>query len=198
MIYSLGRSLVLFTPPKCAANSLHDLLTTQGCMSVIGPQLDGGVDIHTTVLPWDVYDRREQYTFAVAVRHPYERAASLFGHYKAYWPAPHLSFLAFLRELVVAPRFAFFHSTISSMLQPVEQPLDGRPPIQVTKYVRVETLAADLRALGFDVPAAMPHVNRSEHRGRWEYCAESMRLVDQWALHDFRRFGYERGISGLA
>jgi hypothetical protein len=196
MLYSHARSLVLFTPPKCASNTLHDLLTTQGCMSVIGPQLDGGVDIHTTVLPWDVYARREEYSFVVAVRHPYTRAESLYGHYRAHWPAPHLSFLDFLRQLVLAPRYGFFHSTISSMLQPVEQPLDGRPPIRASKLVRVESLAADLRALGFTVPSELPRANRSEHRGLGEHCAESMRLVDLWAHHDFQRFGYQKGLAG--
>ena len=197
MIYSLGRSLVLFTPPKCASNTLHDLLTLQGCMSVIGPQLDGGVDIHTTVLPWDVFARREQYVFAVAARHPYTRVASLYGHYRAHWPAPHLSFRDFLRQLVLAPRYAFFHSTISAMLQVVEQPLDGKAPIRVTKVVRVESLGDDLRDLGFTVPTPLPKANRSEHRGLAEYDAETMQLVDLWAHHDFQRFGYTKGIAGL-
>jgi hypothetical protein len=198
LIYSLARGLVLFTPPKCAANTLHDLLVTQGCQTVLGPQLDGGVDIHTTVLPWDVYARLGAYTFAVSVRHPYERAASLYGHYRRFWQTPHLPFLDFLRQFVVAPRFAFFHSTISAMLQPVEQPLDGRPPLRAARVVRVESLAADLRALGFTVPDPMPRSNRSENRGRAEFCAEAMRLVDAWAWHDFQRFGYRPGIDGLA
>ncbi len=197
MIYSLDRLLVLFTPPKCASNTLHELLTKQSCMSVIGPQLDGGVDIHTTVLPWDVWSRLDRYTFAVSVRNPYTRAASLYGHYKQYWPEPHLSFVDFLRQLVVAARFGFFNATITSMLQPVEAPLGGHPPIQVSHYVRVESLSEDLRALGFDVPAELPRINSSNNRGLEEFTPESKKLVDMWSLYDFSRFGYQQVIPHL-
>lgn len=190
MIYSLDRMLVLFTPPKCASNTLHELLTRQSCMSVIGPQMDGGVDIHTTVMPWDVWSRLDRYTFAVSIRHPYTRAASLYGHYKQYWPAPHLSFVDFLRQLVLAPRWAFFNTTITSMLTPVESPFDGRPPIQISHYVRVESLSQDLRALGFDVPADLPKHNSSDNRGLEEFTPESKQLVDLWSHYDFQRFGY--------
>jgi hypothetical protein len=197
MIYSLDRLLVLFTPPKCASNTLHELLTKQSCMSVIGPQMDGGVDIHTTALPWDVWSRLESYTFAVSIRHPYTRAASLYGHYKQYWPAPHLSFVDFLRQLVLAPRWGFFNATITSMLQPVETPFDGRPPIQVSHYVRVESLSQDLRALGFDVPADLPKHNSSDNRGFDEFTPESKQLVDLWSFYDFSRFGYQQVIPHL-
>ena len=194
MIYSLPRSLVLFTPPKCASNTLHEVLTRQSCMSVIGPQFNGGVDIHTVVLPWDVTARLPDYTFAVSVRHPYTRVASLYGHYCRYWPSPHLSFIEFLRKLVVAPRFAFFNMTIAAMLEPLEQPLDGKPAIRVTRYVRVEHLAQDLRELGFDVPDELPRHHASVHRGLEEYTPEAVQLVDQWAYHDFQRFGYAQGF----
>jgi hypothetical protein len=197
MIYSLDRLLVLFTPPKCASNTLHEILTKQSCMSVIGPQMDGGVDIHTTVLPWDVWSRRDSYTFAVSIRHPYTRAASLYGHYKQYWPAPHLSFVDFLRQLVLAPRWGFFNATITSMLTPVESPFDGRPPIQVSHYVRVESLSQDLRALGFDVPADLPKYNNSDNRGLDEFTPESKELVDLWSHYDFQRFGYQPVIPQL-
>ncbi len=197
MIYSLDRLLVLFTPPKCASNTLHELLTKQSCMSIIGPQLDGGVDIHTTVMPWDVWSRLESYTFAVSIRHPYTRAASLYGHYKQYWPVPHLSFVDFLRQMVLAPRWGFFNATITSMLTPVESPFDGRPPIQVTHYVRVESLAQDLRALGFDVPDDLPRFNSSDNRGFDEFTPESKELVDLWSFYDFARFGYQPVIPHL-
>jgi hypothetical protein len=197
MIYSLERLLVIFTPPKCASNTLHELLTKQSCMSIIGPQMDGGVDIHTTVLPWDVWARREGYTFAVGIRHPYTRAASLYGHYKQYWPQPHLSFVDFLRQLVLAPRWAFFNTTITSMIQPVETPFDGRPSIPITRYVRVEHLSEDLRALGFDVPSELPKYNSSVNRGLEEFTPEAKQLVDLWSHYDFERFGYERVIPHL-
>lgn len=197
MIYSLDRMLVLFTPPKCASNTLHELLTKQSCMSVIGPQMDGGVDIHTTVLPWDVWSRLEDYTFVVSIRNPYTRTASLYGHYKQYWPTPHLTFVDFLRQLVLAPRFSFFNTTISSMLQPVEGPLDGRPPIPITNYVRVENLSEDLSALGFDVPVDLPKINSSDNLGFEEFTSESKDLVDLWSYYDFSRFGYQQEIPHL-
>ena len=197
MIYSLERTLVIFTPPKCASNTLHEVLTRQSCMSVIGPQMDGGVDIHTTILPWDVWSRKDDYTFAVSTRHPYTRAASLYGHYKQYWPLPHLSFIEFLKQIVLAPRWAFFNTTIASMLQPVEAPVDGRPPITINRFVRVEHLSEDLLSLGFDVPTKMPTHNASSNQGLDEYTLESKQLVDLWAHYDFDRFGYKREIPQL-
>jgi hypothetical protein len=110
---------------------------------------------------------------------------------------PHLSFVDFLRQLVLAPRWAFFNTTITSMLTSVESPFDGRPPIQVSRYVRVESLSQDLRALGFDVPADLPKYNSSDNRGFEEFTPESKELVDLWSHYDFARFGYQQVIPHL-
>ena len=197
MIFSLQHRLVLFTPPKCASNTIHDLLCQRSCKCVIGPQLDGGTDIHTTVLPWEVWNRLDEFTFAVSVRSPYTRAASLYGHYKLYWPAPHLPFVGFLERFVLAPRYGFFNATIASMIEPIESPLDGRRPIRVTRHVRVEALVEDLIALGFELPRELPRLHVSVHRGLEEFTMESKQLVDLWSRHDFERFGYATDIPRL-
>jgi hypothetical protein len=197
MIFSLEKRVVLFTPPKCAANTLHEVLCRDGCKCVIGPQFDGGTDIHTTSMPWEVWDRPDEFTFAVSVRNPFTRAASLFGHYKGYWPKPHLRFEEFLEQFVVAPRFTFFNATIASFLRSVEAPLDGRRRIAVTACVRVESLVADLARLGFEVPGQLPVRHRSENAGMAEHSQRSKSLVELWAYHDFERFGYARRIPGL-
>lgn len=190
MILSLEQRVVLLTPPKCATVTLHDVFGRAGCQCVLGPQFDGGVGEHTTMLPWDVWSIIDEFTFAVVTRHPYTRTQSMYGHYRRYWPSPHLDFTEFLERIVVAPRYLFFNATISSFLAPLEDPMDGHPPVQVTEAVRVESLIADLGRLGLNVPDALPEHHRSDGAGTPSHTRATKRLVDLWARHDFDRFGY--------
>lgn len=186
---------MILTPPKCGTNTLHAVLPAHGARIVYGPQFDGNVGEHTAVWEFDVWSRLASYRFAVAIRHPYTRALSLFGHYLAYWPAPHLEFRDFLEQIVVAPRFPFFNSTISAFLFQVESPFDGRRPVAVTEVVRVESMAADLRRLGFPVSEPLPTAHALPNPGLGAYTPPAKALVDLWARHDFDRFGYARDLA---
>lgn len=195
MLFSEHKRIVLFTPPKCGTLMLHRVLTQRGCKAVLAPQFDGGVGEHTTLLPFDVWRDVDRWTFAVAVRNPYTRALSLYGHYKRYWQQAELEFPAFLRRIVLAPRHLFFNATISALLTPAERPLDGRRPIRVSATVRLEHAVADLRGLGFDVPDELPRVHALGPRSLDEYVGDAQELVELWAAHDFERFGYERSLD---
>jgi hypothetical protein len=195
MLVDLERRLVLFTPPKCGAMTLHEVLPRHGAQPVLGPQFDGGVGEHTTLLPYDVWRDVDRYRFVVATRNPYTRVASLFGHYRRYWSSPHLPFQEFVERIVVAPRHLFFNATVASILEPVENPLDGRRPLRVDAFVRLETLSDDVRRLGYSIAGDLPRVHALPHRGLDEYSPRAQELVESWARHDFDRFGYPRELA---
>jgi hypothetical protein len=195
MLICPERRLILITPPKCGTNTLHAVLPPLGCRIVFGPQFDGNVGEHTTVWEYDVWRDLDSYRFAVATRHPYARALSLYGHYLHYWAAPCLGFEDFLEQIVVASKHAFFNATISSILTRVEDPIDGRRPIRVTEAVRIEHLAADLKKLGFAVSEPLPRVHALPNPGRAAYTPAAKALVDLWARYDFDRFGYARDLN---
>jgi hypothetical protein len=198
MLIDFERRIVLFTPPKCGTMTLHEVLPRFGAKAVLGPQFDSGVGEHTTLLPFDVWNAIESFRLVVATRNPYTRAASLFGHYRRYKPPPHLAFQDFVEQFVVAPRHLFFNATIAAILEPVESPLDGRRPLRVDAFVRLEALADDLRRLGYDAGGALPRVHALEHRGLAEYTPVAQRHVETWARHDFDRFGYSRDLARAA
>jgi len=195
MLFCPKRRILLFTPPKCGTNTLHAVLPPLGCRSVYGPQFDGNVGEHTTVWESDVWRDLDSYKFAVATRHPFARAASLYGHYRHYWRSPHLGFDDFLEQIVIAPKYAFFNATISSILHGIEEPIDGRRPIKVTEIVRLEHLAADLQKLGFAVADPLPRAHALPNPGIAAYTPAAKRLVELWARHDFDRFGYARDLA---
>lgn len=198
MLVDLERRIVVFTPPKCGTMTLHDVLPRFGAKAVLGPQFDAGVGEHSTLLPFDVWSAIDRFRLVVATRNPYTRAASLFGHYRHYWAPPHLAFPDFVEQIVVAPRHLFFNATIASILAPVESPLDGRRPLRVDAFVRLEALADDLRRLGYDAGGALPRVHALEHRGVAEYTPDAQRRIEAWARHDFDRFGYSRELARAA
>jgi hypothetical protein len=195
MLVDSERGIVLFTPPKCATMTLHEVLPRFGAKTVQGPQFDGGVGEHTTLLTNDVWSAIDRFQFVVATRNPYTRAASLYGHYRRYWAPPHLAFPDFVEQIVVAPRYLFFNATLASLLEPIEHPLDGRRALRVDRFVRLETLAADLRSLGYDVAGDLPRVHALAHRGLAEYTPRARQLVETWARHDFERFSYSRELA---
>jgi hypothetical protein len=198
MLVDLERRIVLFTPPKCGTLTLHEVLPRFGAKPILGPQFDTDVGEHTTLLPHDVWREVDRFRFVVATRNPYTRAASLFGHYTRYWRPPHLAFPEFVEQLVVAPRHLFFNATIAAILEPLEIPLDGRRPLRVDSFVRLEALADDLRRLGYDVGGALPRVHALEHRGVAEYTPGAQQRIETWARHDFDRFGYSRDLARAA
>ena len=195
MIYSPQRRLVVFTPPKCGTNTLHEVLPRHGFRIVMGPQFDGAVGEHTLSLEYDVWRDLASHRFAVAARHPYARTASLYGHYCHYWPPPHAPFPEFVASHVIAPKFAFFNATIASLLHLHEYPVDGRTPVRFTEVIRVESLADDLRRLGVAVDEPLPRVHALPNAGRALYTGRAQELVDLWARHDFDRFGYARDLD---
>ncbi len=195
MLIDFERNIVLFTPPKCGTMTLHEVLPQFGVKTVLGPQFDYGVGEHTTLLPFDVWNAIDRFRFVVATRNPYTRAASLYGHYQQYWEGADLLFPEFVEQIVVAPRHHFFNATISSVLQPLENPLDGRLSVRVDAFVRLEELAGDLCRLGYEFDDPLPPVHALQHRGLEEYTRSAQLAIETWARHDFDRFGYSRNLA---
>lgn len=195
MLVDFDRHLVLITPPKCGTSTLHEVLPRFGVKAILGPQFDFAIGEHTTLLPYDVWSQLNRFRFVVVTRNPYTRAASLYAHYRRYWPPPHLVFADFLERIVIAPRYAFFNATITSMIHPLENPLDGRLPVAVDASIRLQALEDDLRCLGYSVNDGLPKIHALDGPGVSDYTPRTKDLVDLWSYHDFERFGYPRDLS---
>jgi len=195
VLIDFQRNLILLTPPKCGTVTLHQELPRFGATPTFGQQFDGGNGEHTIHLPGDAWAAIERFRIAVVVRNPYTRATSLYGHYRRYWQAPYLPFPEFLARIVAAPRHLFFNATISSMLSPLEHPLDGRRPLPVTHHVRLECLADDLKRLGYPIATALPRAHALPHESLAAYTPQARDLVALWGLHDFERFGYRLDLA---
>ena len=78
MIALPDKKLLILTPPKCGSTSLHALLCQQeNSVFIIGPQLDGRIDKHTSRIPFDF----RNYKRYIVVRDPYTRFLSLYKHH---------------------------------------------------------------------------------------------------------------------
>lgn len=194
MLFDFQRNLVILTPPKCGTLTLHEVLPRFGAQAIFGPQFDHGIGEHTVRLPTDVWQQPDRFRLVVAVRNPFTRVASLYGHYLRYWQPPHLPFPEFVERIVAAPRYHFFNATVMSILHELEHPLDGRRPMKVDAHVRLECLAADLARLGYPV-GELPRVHRLPHDGLAAYTPRVQHVVEVWGWHDFERFGYARDLA---
>lgn len=156
MILDFARRVALFTPPACATHTLHRVLCSPpfAAQCVIGPSCGtpGRFDRHTSVVPAEA----ETFDRAVAVRHPYARAVSLYLHdcrYRSGFGQPAPSWRDWFGELADGSQSdPFFGWSIPRHFLGAKLP---------GLLVRVEHLAADLKRLGYALESPLPCDNSS-------------------------------------
>ncbi len=170
MIVWAEKKLVIITPPKCGSSSLHSLLCHRlGAAYVMGPSLDGTVEKHTCVVPWQA--RSEGYTVLCLVRNPLTRALSLFDHAHRWEPQfAETFFCDFVRHTLMSGRW-LFASPITAWLAHSNTSIDG--------VVKLESIQSWLRSIGIE--HEMPKQNSSD---------VGPRTILPWAAADLENFGY--------
>jgi len=179
--------MAIVTPPKCASTTLHDsvrhLPTELRAWPVLGPSLDGRIDHHTRALPAGC----EDYKIVAVVRHPLGRLVSLY-HHNCTWHS--------CRGLA-APAFWFFVNQIARgeigdvfYAANLTRWLDG---LNIAHTVKVESIDADLKAIGLEFPTKLPKANAAHRCGWADYFTQPglLETIKPWAEPDFELGGYK-------
>jgi hypothetical protein len=149
---------------------LHRHLCPPGVL-VLGPQLDGQIDKHTTSIPFGFKGN-----FCVTVRNPYDRARSLFAHWVKYHNG--CTWDVFVFEHL---RSGLFNITISEMMRGFEPPCD---------YWQVENIETCLVNAG--LPINIPHLNIGDVDDQdWYVDGCIKEQVRRWGAEDFELYNYK-------
>lgn len=189
MLVSQSRQLVFVSTPKCATNTIYDVLTRLfGDAQYVQPQF------HNRHVP----PRYQGYfTFSV-VRNPYARAVSLWysttvnpdNRRYCYRAIGTTDFTTFLRYLLTRP--------VALVKRHLDRnQTDWLAPVRLDAVLRLESLGTALRGLPFWPPGTaleLPQLNASVGCPTWQsvMTAERITLINRWANDDFDRFGYRR------
>ena len=178
-------NLVILTPGKTASSSLRLEMSKRkyGAILLHGPQGEGAdYNRHTPHIPESLPEGMKDPKVAVIVRNPYDRAVSLWKHYRRYTDRE-ISFAEFVDSiLTAADSWWFFRFTIS-------QTLEGTRFDHVLKF---ESLLDDLNRMGVKIKR-LPSKNLAHDGTPYVafYDADTQAKVRSWAADDFRLFGYE-------
>jgi hypothetical protein len=180
MLMAADRSWCLYTPPKTASTTLSRWLPQTSLAAVYSGQQ------HDFKVPVDL---PEDALLLFVVRNPYTRAESLWRHRlnecaNQGLPLPTFEeYLCAVRDQQLTPFFLTAQATWADQLP------------RIDRLLRFESLWSDLtRALSsYDwTTVQMPHYNRNSRKVQVSELqnSECRRLIREWAVTDFYRFGY--------
>jgi len=220
MVINHQQSWVYLGPPKTGTTTLTYLLTDGDDWNVRTPlprKRFGGVK-HAGQHCMDVPAECADYFVFASVRNPFTRAVSLWRHRntesrrlkpRRAW----MEFEDFVAEILCGtpsesadkpegapPADPFYHFTLSRWFKWVPR---------IDRFVRQESLEADLNELNLAEEVPVPRLNKSRAfsptgadadsvRGSdWRalYATETEALVLRWANQDFQRFGYPTQVD---
>lgn len=190
MIVIDTKRLVIFCPPKCASNSLHNRFCKEdvGGITVVGTDPDfGPVGRHycRPSYEWETYQH-----FAV-VRNPFSRVVSLYHDYcriRSYYGAAAPSFREFVQWLPrLHPNTAgewFWNSSLCCCLRHVPES---------TRFIKLESIPEFCQQHALPLPgldnASMSRAPR-EYYERW-----TTQRVQRLYEEDFHKFGYPTELA---
>ena len=187
---------------KCATNTLYELLKRKE----FGGKWGGGNNFHAIPTakshPFPDMKRLAPLHFS-ACRNPYDRAVSIWAstclrgeNHDRYEPFRYITdkggnpahFADFVHLVLVDPDRPTFRVPWLYRNQS-----DWQDQFLVDAVVQTEDLARQLEdLLGVTIHGDLPNENTSPHRSWKHYYSNGlMKLVQEWAGDDFRRFGYD-------
>lgn len=178
MLIFPDNEILIVTPPKNASTSLHTwafLNKDLRAVELWGPVADGlipTISRHTTFIP----EEFRSFSKFVIVRHPYDRANSLYLHWQrlhAYTGDLH----QFVQEILLGERSGFSRPQSAYFV-------DGAKPIYLESIK--DSWLAELGEAAFPLENVLSDVGP----GLSDISRHTLELLNFWASGDFRAFGF--------